>query len=86
MKLSKKIIYELKYLGVSQDKRLDYYLKKLINDKTGFDMEDIELIEVAKLNIKQENEFNYFDFLYKRKRYILKNNDLKCYNDIRKVV
>ena len=56
MKLSKKIIYELKYLGVSQDKRLDYYLKKLINDKTGFDMEDIELIEVAKLNIKQENE------------------------------
>ena len=81
MKLSKKIMYELKYLGVSQDKRLDYYIKRLITEKTNFDMEDIELIEVAKLDMKKENEFNYFDFLYKDKRYILKNDNLKCYNE-----
>lgn len=81
MKLSKKIMYELKYLGVSQDKRLDYYIKRLITEKTNFDIEDIELIEVAKLDMKKENEFNYFDFLYKDKRYILKNDNLKCYNE-----
>lgn len=81
MKLSKKIMYELKYLGVSQDKRLDYYIKRLISEKTSFDIEDIELIEVAKLDMKKENDFNYFDFLYKNKRYILKNDNLKCYNE-----
>lgn len=81
MELSKKIMYELMYLGVSQDKRLDYYIKRLIAEKTSFDIEDIELIEVAKLNMKKKNEFNYFDFLHKDKRYILKNNTLKCYNE-----
>lgn len=77
MNLIEKIKYEWNYLGVPKERRLDYVLKKMIADKTNFKINKIELLIAKKLDIKKNNEFDYFEFIYMKKKYILKKNKLK---------
>ena len=73
----KKIIYEWNYLGVPKNRRLDYYLKELISKKTNFEINKIEVLIAKKTRMKIYNEFNYFEFKYKRKIYKLLDDKLK---------
>ena len=77
MNLIEKIKYEWNYLGVPKERRLDYVLKKMIADKTNFKINKIELLIGKKLDIKKNKEFDYFEFIYMKKKYILKKNKLK---------
>lgn len=56
---------------------LYYYIQCLISDITGFKAEDIILIYVKKTRMRQFNEFNYFEFIYRKKKYTLDENILK---------
>lgn len=77
MNLIEKIKYELNYLGVKKERRLDYVLKKMIADKTNFKINKIELLIAKKLDMKKNNKFDYFEFIYLKKKYIFKKNKLK---------
>lgn len=77
MRLIDKIKYEWNYLGVPKEQRFDYILKKKIEDKTGFKNNKIELLIAKKLDMKKHNEFDYFEFIYMKKKYILKRNKLE---------
>ena len=71
------IIYKIKrfirYLGVREDERLDVYFQKMIENKTNFNYKEIDLIKVEKRN---SNNFNYFEFIYHNKKYTLIKNKL----------
>lgn len=77
MNLIKWIKNEINYFGVPKKQRMDYYIQCLISEKTGFKPERIELLIAKKTRMKQLNEFNYFEFIYRKKKYILEDGKLK---------
>ena len=67
MQLINEIRYLFRYIGVSKEQRLDYYLQKLVSKDTGFKVNKIKILFAEKTNMKKHNEFNKFIFKYKRK-------------------
>lgn len=67
---------ELFYI-THKEQTLDYVLKKMIADKTDFETNKIKLLVAKKLDIEKYNEFDYFEFIYKKEKYILKKNKLE---------
>ena len=76
MNIIKKIKNEINYFGVPKERRLDYYLKKLIVDKTGFKLNKIELLTAEKTKMETYNQFNCFTFKYNGKTYKLLDDEL----------
>ena len=60
-----------------RERRLNTYLENIIAEKTGFKARDIEVNIAEKLDMKLYNEFNYFEFTYHHKDYILKKDLLQ---------
>ena len=58
-------------------RKLEDYIKELIVKKTDFELSKINLLIAKKLDMKNFNEFNYFEFIYKRRRYKLVNDKLE---------
>lgn len=77
MNFIKKINYHLRYLGVPKNQRLDDYIINIISEQTGFDSKEIDLNYASKTKMDILNEFNYFEFIYRKKRYILENGIIK---------
>lgn len=71
MQLIRDIKYLFRYFGVPKEKRLDYYLQKLVSKDTGFNVDKIKILFAEKTNMEKVNEFNKFIFKYKRKKYQL---------------
>lgn len=71
MQLINDIRYLFRYIGVPKEQRLDYYLQKLVNKETGFNVDKIKIIVAEKTNMEKYNQFNKFIFKYKRKTYQL---------------
>lgn len=65
---------EIQYFGVQKNRRLDFYLQTLISNQTGFKVNKIYINYAEKYN---SNEFNVFEFEYKRKVFSLINGRLK---------
>ena len=71
MQLINDIRYLFRYIGVPKEQRLDYYLQKLVNKETGFNVDKIKILVAKKTNMEKYNQFNKFIFKYKRKTYQL---------------
>ena len=69
---------EIQWLGVPRKQRLDYILQKQISERTGFNINDIEVLVAEKLS---EDEvfynFGYYEFNYKGRTYKLTNDKLE---------
>ena len=81
MNIVKRIKKELNYLGVPKEKRLDYYLQKIISDKTSFNINKIDLLYAEKTNMEKYNEFNSFIFNYRGITYKLLDDKLDIIED-----
>lgn len=81
MNIIDKIREEINYFGVPKKRRLDYYLKSIIKDKTDFDINKIELLIAKKTRMKTYNEFNSFIFKYKGLTYHLLDDELEIIRD-----
>ena len=75
MNIIKKIKREIDFFGVPKERRLYYYLQKLVSDNTNFNINKIDVIEAEKTN-SLDNQFNSFIFKYKGKMYKLLDNQL----------
>lgn len=69
----KKYIQKKKWQKLDYVLTVDYYLAKLISEKTNYNLLDIIVWEAKQEN----NKFNYFKFQYKGKYYELYNDKLK---------
>jgi hypothetical protein len=54
-----------------KEQYFDTYIIKLISEKTNFNEDEIKVLKVSKSDIKNINEFDTFDFIYKQKIYHL---------------
>ena len=63
----------IRYGFTSREKRIDTYFENIIAKATGFNARDVEVNIASKI----DNEFNYFEFTYHGKDYILKKDLLK---------
>lgn len=81
MSILDKIVKFISYIGVPKEKRLDYYLEKIISDKTGFDVNKIDMLYAEKSNIDVNNEFDSFIFNYIGLTYKLIDNKLSIIED-----
>lgn len=81
MDIIRRIIRKIDYIGVPKEQRLDYYLQKIISNKTGFNVNKIYMLYAEKTNIKENNEFNSFIFEYKGLTYKLLDNKLSIIVD-----
>ena len=68
-----KIISKFKKTNDNEEDTLNYFFKKVIARKTGFDREKIILIFASR---KNDLGFNYFEFKYNNLNYILYDNKL----------
>lgn len=73
MNLIKRYINKKKWKELDYVETVDYYLAKLVHEKTSFKLLDIIVWKATKEN----GIFNYFKFQYKGKYYELYNNELK---------
>lgn len=71
MQLINDIRYLFRYIGITKEQRLDYYLQKLVSKETGFNVDKIKILVAEKTNMEKYNQFNKFIFKYKRKKYQL---------------
>lgn len=76
MSILNKIVKFIGYIGVPKKKRLDYYFQKIISDKTGFNVNKIDMLYAEKSNIDVNNEFDSFIFNYMGLTYKLIGNKL----------
>lgn len=81
MSILDKIVRFISYIGVPKERRLDYYLEKIISDKTGFDVNKIDMLYAEKSNIDVNNEFDSFIFNYIGLTYKLIGNELSIIED-----
>lgn len=81
MSILDKIVKFISYIGVPKERRLDYYLEKIISDKTGFDVNKIDMLYAEKSNIDVNNEFDSFIFNYIGLTYKLIGNELSIIED-----
>jgi hypothetical protein len=71
MQLIKEIRYLFRYVGVPKERRLDYYLQKIVSGDTGFSVNKIRILFAEKTDMEKYNEFNKFIFKYNGKKYQL---------------
>ena len=76
MSILDKIVKFIGYIGVPKERRLDYYFEKIISDKTGFNVNKIDMLYAEKSNIDVNNEFDSFIFNYMGLTYKLIDNKL----------
>ena len=76
MSILDKIVKFIGYIGVPKERRLDYYFEKIISDKTGFNVNKIDMLYAEKSNIDVNNEFDSFIFNYMSLTYKLIGNKL----------
>ena len=76
MSILDKIVKSIGYIGVPKERRLDYYFEKIISDKTGFNVNKIDMLYAEKSNIDVNNEFDSFIFNYMGLTYKLIGNNL----------
>lgn len=61
----------INYFGVRKEYRLDIQLQEVIANNTGFKPRDIEIQVASKVDIKEINKFDYFEFIYHKRYYKL---------------
>lgn len=78
MNIMKRLRKEIQYWGVPRKQRLDYILQKDISERTGFNVNGIEVLIAKRLsNNEPYNSFGYYEFKYKGSTYKLSNDKLE---------
>jgi hypothetical protein len=78
MDIIRRIRKEIQYFGVPKKQRLDYVLQKDISERTGFNVNHIDVLYVERLsNNEPYNSFGYCEFRYKGSTYKLIKDKLE---------